>query len=144
HGNLEKVTITAGPDFEPELLLLEPRRLEIKIRFLGMNRVINVQKALERMAKPRGGGSAAIGIIDSAALWNDGIWQVNWDDSGCEVVPASRTPDITLSAPAFVQIATGYLPLEQLARRQDVEVSGDAQALARLFPAKKILVADFF
>lgn len=143
-GNLEKVAVTAGPDFQPELLLPEPRQLEIKIRFLGMNRVINAQKALERMAKPQGGGSAAIGVIDTMARWNDGTWQVNWDDSGCEVVPAPRAADITLSAPAFAQLVTGYLPFEQLARRQDVEVSGDAQALARLFPGKKIFVADFF
>lgn len=144
YGNLQKVTLLASPDFQPEIIFPEPGKLEIKGTHLGMSRVINASRAFELMKKPAGEGAAVIRVDDDTAPWNDGTWKLRWDMSGCEVSAAQQEPDLTCSAPALAQLVTGYLPFEQLALRQDVEVSGNIDTLSALFPQKKIMIADFF
>lgn len=143
-GGVEKATVVAGPDFYPEILLPEPYKLDIKQEWLGMCRVIDAQRALERMRKPAGSGAAAVRVIDELAPWNAGSWRVDWEDGGCTVRETTQTPDLTCATPALAQLVNGYLPFDYLSQRQDVELTGDFETLARLFPAKKILVAEFY
>jgi len=143
-GAVEKASLTAGPDFYPEILLPEPYEIEIKQAWLGMCRVIDARRALERMRKPAGSASAVVRVIDELAPWNTGNWRVEWQDGGSAVSETTASPDLTCAAPALAQLVNGYLPFERLAQRQDLEVAGDFETLARLFPAKKILVAEFY
>lgn len=143
-GNLEKAVITAGPDFVPEIIFPEYNRMEMKAVHLGMNRVVNVRRALEMMRKPAGGGRAAVRVVDGSAPWNDGVWRIEWERGAGEVNPAAGPPDLTCSAPALSQLVTGYLPFEQLCLRQDVEVAGGEETLSRLFAHRKIMISDYF
>ncbi len=143
-GGVEKATVTAGPDFYPELLLPEPYKLDIKQEWLGMCRIIDTRRALERMRKPASSGSAVVRVADELAPWNAGSWQVAWEDGECEVSETTQAPNLTCAAPALAQLVNGYLSFDHLSQRQDVEVTGDFATLARLFPAKKILVAEFY
>lgn len=141
---VEKATLTAGPDFYPEILLPEPYQIDIKQEWLGMCRIIDARRALESMRKPSGSGSAVVRVIDDLAPWNTGAWQVDWQDGGCSVSQTTAVPDITCAAPALAQLVNGYLPLQYLLHRQDVELTGNFETLTQLFPPKKILVSEFY
>lgn len=143
-GGIEKAAVTAGPDFYPEILLPEPYRLDIKQVWLGMCRIIDARKALERMRKPSGSGSVVVRVTDELAPWNTGSWQVAWENGECEVCQTAQPPDLTCSAPALAQLVNGYLSFDRLILRQDVELTGNFETLARLFPVKQILVAEFY
>jgi predicted acetyltransferase len=143
-GDIDKATVIAGPDFHPELLLSEPYKLDIKQEWLGMCRIIDTQRALERMRKPAGSGSAVVRVIDELAPWNAGRWRVAWEDGECDVSATTQNPDLTCAVPALAQLVNGYMAFHDLSQRQDMELAGDCEMLARLFPAKKILVAEFY
>jgi predicted acetyltransferase len=108
--NLEKVVITAGPDFVPEILFPEYKKMEVKAVPLGMNRVVNARRALELMRKPTGCGRATVRVADESAPWNDSAWRIEWENGAGEVKPADGPPDLTCSAPALSQLVTDIFP----------------------------------
>jgi len=144
NGDLRKIFLEVPVGFPIELLVRESWELEVKRHHTGMNRIINVQKALETIKKPEKPGKTIIGVEDSYAPWNTGNWLVEWDAVQSRVSYTKTQADIKCTAPSFSQLVTGHMNLESILNRQDVEVSANREMLSSLFVKKPCFIWDRF
>lgn len=119
-----------------------PRAYDISqtVRQDYMIRAVNVQRILEIIKKPDDSRFVIRVEGDEYIAENNGTWEV----SGNNAVPTDKAPDLTVSVQAFGQMAAGCVNLAEAMYRPDVEVAGNADALAKVFVRKPILVEDHF
>jgi len=148
-GAAEKMSVKASPEFVAELFWNNLYNIEIHTDWMGMNRVVNVKRALELMKKPEENGRFTIKVIDDFADWNNHTYLVEYGGGNCKVSETSPNDteigaDIETSARALIQMLLGVYELEQIAQRDDVRVNGNMQKLKRLFYKKNMLLTDYF
>ena len=145
-GAAPKIALTASPELIPQLYWNDLYEIKTdSTAWLGMNRVINAQRALELMKKPDEAGAFTIAVTDGFAAWNNHTYRVQYDENACSVAEADGVQaDIAVSERALMLLVLGVYPLEQIALRSDVQMSGNQALLAKVFPAKKLLIADYF
>ncbi|MFO7611921.1 MAG: sterol carrier protein domain-containing protein, partial [Clostridia bacterium] len=143
-GDLRKLEMDVPEDFPIELLVKENWALEISRRHTGMNRIINIEKALETISKPSEQGRAVIGVVDEYAPWNTGNWAVEWHDGDSRVARTGEEADIVCEAASISQLVTGYLPLDYMRVRSDISVKKNEEVLGKLFVKKPCFIWDRF
>lgn len=143
-GNYNTVTFHSSPELVAEVIWSEPHPVKTTWNRQGMNRVVDVQRALELMKKPAHPGEVILRVQDEFCGWNDKTFRVAWEAGESRVDESSQTPDMTVSVQALSQMVTGLYPLEVVASRMDVQIDSKEKQLARLFPQKKVLCQEHF
>ena len=146
-GAAEKLSFRASPEFIAEIYWNNLYEIGIENQWLGMNRIVNVKRALELINKPDGEGKFVIKVIDDFAEWNNNTYTVEYGGGDCSVKISNEIEigaDIETSERALVQMVLGVYELEQIAYRDDVKINGDMQKLKRAFHKKPLLIADYF
>lgn len=142
-GAVEKMQITADEDFVPELFWGKIYGIESTRKYLGMNRIVDAKKALELMKKPDEAGKVVIKINDCFAQWNNKTYELSYDNQESTVRETNASPDLEVSERALAQLILGFMPLDKLTVRKDVQVYNQAP-LTSLFVKKKTYIADYF
>ena len=125
-------------------LVCEPKKLKVERQFGGMNRIVDVEKALNLMYAPQGSGGVNVAVIDEFLPFNSGTYAVNWADG---LVCASRsdaTADMKVSVGTLAQLAAGYTTPQQAVFAGNASVYGNMEALGRLFAKKNLYISDMF
>lgn len=104
-----------------------------------MVRIINAQKLLELMIKPKD-ISFVIQVTDEIISENNGIWLVQGD----VVKQVDTAPDIIVSERALAQMVVGGVDLEEALLKNDVELRSNEETLKKVFVRKKLFIAEHF
>lgn len=133
------------PDYlNLHVILPEPNVIKSEIIASGMNRIVNIEKALKLMDYPKEKGSLAILVDDPFLKWNSGTFLVTWDSNGVEVEKKDCPPDLSCSIQVITQLVTGYTSIEDYMGREDVKIFNNADTLASVFNKKPLYINDFF
>jgi len=143
-GAAGKMVITASPEFIPEIYWNNLYEINTENSWLGMSRVVDARRVLELMKKPEREGKFTIKVEDGFAKWNDNTYEVEFGGGDCAVKTVAHGADIEVTERALAQMALGVYGLEEISRRDDVRVNGNAQTLGEVFCRKNVLLADFF
>jgi predicted acetyltransferase len=122
----------------------EPYKVEQHIRTQGMNRVVNVRKALQLMKAPSGSGEAVIEVEDPFFPRNSGRYLVVWEDGKSGVAESDREPDMICSVNDLSQLITGFATVSQLHTAGRIEAKRGFDRLDKLFAKKKLFLNDHF
>jgi len=121
----------------------------------GMNRILNVQAALETLHPPENGGVTpnggvvTIGVTDTFFPVNSGQYEIQWN---CEHLAVQKlatgktTPDMETSIETLTQLVTGFTSTEEALYKQDTKLN-DKYALTELialFPKQKLYMMESF
>lgn len=143
-GDLRKVIITVPPEFPVSLFVKESYEQKSTIHPAGMNRIINAEKALEIIVKPKAAGNTIIGLYDEYCPWNTGNWLVEWTEGETKVSRTTKEPDLLCKAPEFSQLVTGRYSAEILKNFNRIEINKNEDLLKRLFIEKPCFIQDRF
>ncbi|MCL1793617.1 MAG: GNAT family N-acetyltransferase [Oscillospiraceae bacterium] len=143
-GAAENLAFTASPEFVAELYWNNLYDIRIETNWLGMNRVVDAKRMLELLKKPEGEGKFTIKIIDRFAAWNNNTYAVEYGGGECRVETADAGADVEVSEHALVHMALGVYEFEQVAKRDDVQLFGNAETLKKAFCKKPVLITDHF
>ena len=105
-----------------------------------MIRPVNVKRLLEVIKKPDDACFTIRVEGDTYISENNGTWEAD----GESAVPTDKAPDLTVSIQAFGQLAAGCVNLSEAEYRPDVTISGNREALSRVFIRKPIIVEEHF
>ena len=143
-GAAENLSIKAGPELVPELYWNNLYDIEVEYDWMGMNRVVDVKRALELMKKPWGEGKFTIKIDDDFARWNSNAYSVEYGGGGCAVKTVDSGADLETTQRAFMLMVLGVYGFESIASTRAVRINGNAETLKRAFYKKNLLIADYF
>jgi predicted acetyltransferase len=112
----------------------------------GMNRVLNVPKALELIKAPLFNGSAVIKVADKFMPVNDGAYQVEWENGVITkaALTDSAMPDLETDVETLAQLVTGFIDFNEARHKKVVAVHGAEEALRSLFVRKDLCIYDYF
>lgn len=134
-----------APDFVDLLPLLnEPYEIKQEIDTMGMNRVVNVAKALEGIHTPADKGEVTLEVKDEFFGRNSGSYTLAWENGHKEVRRVHKAPDITCDVQALSQLITGFATADALRGFGRLEVHGHEESIKKLFVPKKLYINDFF
>ena len=127
-------------------LTMFPECYEIEIKCLpsGMNRIMDVEKALNLMKLPECGGKMIINVNDEFLPVNSGNYLIEFDDKNREVTRTDKTPDIITDVQTLTQLATGYVSFDQALMKRGFIVNGNRDLLHAAFPSKKLYIYEKF
>jgi predicted acetyltransferase len=111
----------------------------------GMNRVVDVHRALELAAAPVKPGKTVIGVTDSSLPHNSGTYEIEWADG--KVVQVKRTAgqaDMETDVQTLAQLVTGYLTPDQAALKRGTVIRRNRETLRSLFPHKDLMITERF
>jgi predicted acetyltransferase len=143
-GAAENLAFTASPEFVAELYWNNLYDIRIETNWLGMNRVVDAKRMLELLKKPEGEGKFTIKDNDRFAAWNNNTYAVEYGGGECRVETADAGADVEVSEHALVHMALGVYEFEQVAKRDDVQLFGNAETLKKAFCKKPVLITDHF
>ncbi len=143
-GDLGKIKLVVPNGFPIEILIKETWKINVTRYHTGMNRIINVKKALEIMKKPEAAGHVIINVDDEHALWNSGNWLIKWDSSGSVVALTDRAPDLSCKISSLSQLITGHMQLDAMLNNPDVKLHNNYIRLKELFIKKPCFIWDRF
>ena len=100
--------------------------LSTSISTVTQGRVVDVAAALSAL-KPglAVSGKVAVGITDTAAPWNTGVWQIGVEAGTVTATQAGSEPDISLDIQAFTQAYYGTPSLAAVREHSGVAVSSE-------------------
>ena len=147
-GAAEKMSLAASPEFLPDLYWNDIYDIEEERVLMGMNRVVDAKRALELMEK-KGEGKFTVRVSDGFAAWNNNAYTVEYGGGDCTVKTAKTAAssagiDIEVSERALTQMILGVFGLDQIARRNDVQINSGIQTLQKIFRRKNLLINDKF
>ena len=125
-------------------LFPEPFDMKQEVRTYGMNRIINVEKALGLMSVPEGAGEVIIGVEDSFFPANSGSYSMEWDNGRLSAERTNKNPDMYCDVQALSQLVTGFLTVEELELAGRLDVKSNGKLLAKVFPRKKLFIGNYF
>ena len=122
----------------------EPRDIRSAVSPAGMNRIVDVARALALASYPGESGRLTLQVRDAFLEWNDGTFVVSWGPGGATVSREQRPPDLTCSIEVLAQLLTGYTTIDDYLGRPDVKVHRQHALLSAVFRHKKLFVNDHF
>jgi len=143
-GAAENLSIKASPEFVPELYWNNLYDIDIEYDWMGMNRVVDVKRALELMKKPAGEGRFTIKIDDDFARWNNNTYDIEYGGGECAVKTTGAGADLETTQRAFMLMVLGVYGFESIASTRAVRLNGNKETLKRAFYKKNLLIADYF
>lgn len=137
YGSLE---IPVPSDMDLRLYLRNPYNAEIRPRCDYMIRVVNAEKVLSLMKKPREACFVIRVEGDEQIPENNGTWEVDGD----HVCATDGEPDLTVSGRALGQMAIGAMDLAGAELREDVKIHGNRELLQQIFIRKPLYIGDHY
>ncbi len=122
----------------------EPYNIDISFTKSGMNRVVNVQKALELMTLPAGSGEVVLEIEDAFFPINSGCYKVAWDNEGREIAKTQKEADLICDVQALSQLLTGFTTIDGLELAGRLEIKANENSLSQIFKGKKLFINNYF
>jgi predicted acetyltransferase len=134
-----------APDFVNLLTMFsDPYEISQEIVTYGMNRIVNVEKALQTMTIPSGSGEATIAVKDDFFPLNTGSYTLSWEGGSHTVRKSQSPPDISCDIQALSQLVTGFASISELEIAGRIAVAGNRAALTQVFPKKSLFINNFF
>jgi predicted acetyltransferase len=119
--------------------------IEIQYTPRGMNRIVNVQKALELMAAPLYEGNAVISVHDKSMPCNTGVYDLKWDKGSIlSVAKTKKNADLEIDVETLAPLIMGYMDFNEIRLKRSVKVNKNADKLLDLFPRKQLFVTESF
>ena len=137
--------IWKAPSFV-NLLPLFPEPYDVKQETItyGMNRIVNVEKALRLMSVPEGAGEVVIGVEDSFFPVNSGNYRIVWENGVHSAVRTDKAPDMYCDVQALSQLVTGFLTVEELKLAGRLDIKDNKSLLSKVFARKKLFINNYF
>jgi predicted acetyltransferase len=110
----------------------------------GMNRIVNVKRALELINAPGTSGRVSVYVKDDTLICNTGIYTIEWEAGKVTNVEESGKPDLETDIHTLTQLVTGFLTPDQAMLKQKIKVYANEDRLRELFVRKDLYIADFF
>jgi len=132
------------PTLSPDSLINEPWDVESKLKACGMNRVVDVERALPLLKAPEGSGRVTIAVTDDFLDWNNGTYAVEWSGGVLKAVRVEAALDVTVSVQILSQLMTGFLTPAMAQEAGAITIEKNAEALGRLFPVKPVYILERF
>jgi len=110
----------------------------------GMNRIINLPRALELIKAPVGQGSVTLSVHDQFLPFNNGKYRITWESGAVSVEKTQTAPDVETSIEILTQMMTGYLTPAQVLGKKDLSVYGKMDMLSALFPPKHLYMMELY
>lgn len=126
------------------LLVSEPILMQRELKTFGMNRIVDVEKALGYLPCPGSNGSVNLEVSDSSIAWNNGVFTVSFEDGSVSVKKTDGTPDVSCGVQALTRFATGYTSLAKEFEYGNVKLSNKKELLFSLFPQKEMFMTESF
>lgn len=137
-----RVVLPYDLDIEPVLQTHNP--LLIKQGFRGMLRVLDVERALALSAY-RGSGRLRVGVDDAMCPWNEGVWQVDFQDGkACRVGLTDEAADVDMPVSDFSRLIFGSHDADELWLLPNLRLHADPAALAPVFYRKRTWIGEQF
>ena len=134
-----------APEFVNLLTLFpEPYEVGQEILTYGMNRIVNVEKALQTMTVPSGSGEATIAVKDDFFPLNTGNYTLSWEGGRHTVRRTQSPPDIFCDIQALSQLVTGFSSVSELGLAGSIVVVGNEAALSQALPKKPLFINNYF
>lgn len=122
----------------------EPYDIKQNVSTYGMNRIVNVEKALNLMAAPGGSGEIIIGIEDEFFPANTGQYRISWENSIHRAERTEKAPDLCCDVQALSQLITGFATVEDMKDAGRVRIENKEHLLAEVFPKRKLFINNYF
>ncbi len=134
-----------APDFVDLLpLFKEPYDIKQEIETFGMNRIVNVAKALEGTLTPMEAGELTLEIKDDFFGRNSGNYTLAWEKGRSEVMKGQKSPDLTCDVQTLTQLITGFCHPEELKGMGRLEVHYHEERIKKLFTPKRLYINNYF
>lgn len=132
-------------------LFNEPYEIKQEIVTYGMNRIVNVEKALSTMVMPEGSGEITIVVDDGFFPINSGSYRIKWINETHSVKRTQVQGDLTqepadlyCDVQSLSQLVTGFASAEELNLAGKVDIKGNEKLLSRVFTKKKLFINNYF
>jgi len=111
-----------------------------------MTRIVDLPAVLKLLRPPAfGSGSVVIDVTDKSLPENSGKYAIFWENGKLSVERnAKQEPDMLTSIEAMAQMVTGYASPDTAEYRRDTTIHSKQEALALLFPKKKLYMWERF
>lgn len=110
----------------------------------GMNRIVNITKAMELIKAPSHAGRTVIGVFDKFLPSNTGVYAIEWESGAITVKPTDRPADLEADIETMAQLVTGYLTPDEARLKRGVAIHGNENGLRALFPHKDLYIMEHF
>lgn len=126
-------------------LISEGNELAREVSYVGMLRVINVEKALQ-LAEYKGSGQLSIRIHDIYCPWNDGVWHLAFTDGKSTGVSRdnAETYDMELDIATFSTLLGGCRDKSDFPYFKDIKIIHDSEHIEKVFYMKNSFHCDFY
>lgn len=125
-------------------IISEPYDLKVLLQCGGMNRIIDVKKALELIKAPCGEGRAVIAVTDLFLDWNNKSFEIIWGGGQLKVKEALTEPDVTVSVQTLVKLVCGYFTPNTAEMSGQLNIVKNKENLNKLFYKKSLYITDRF
>jgi predicted acetyltransferase len=125
-------------------LFHEPYDIKQETTTYGMNRIVNVEKALNLMSLHEGSGEITLDIRDEFFPINSGNYRIKWENETRTVEKAEDRADLSCDVQALSQLMTGFASIDELKLAGRVDVKKNEQLLSRIFTKKKLFISNYF
>lgn len=107
-----------------------------------MMRILDVPAFLDTLDCPEGAGCVTLELRDDFLPENAGMYTIRWDGGKLCSQRGGQDPDIRLDQTSLTQLAMGFMPIDRLRFRQDVELIRNKSQIDALFPQRALFVGD--
>ena len=125
-------------------LFTETADIKVSRPASGMNRIVNVAKALRLLRVPGGTGRAVLSVLDETLPVNSGAYEIEWENGASSVKPVSKAADLETDVQTLAQLATGFITPSAARLKRNVIINGNEAALEALFPIKELYLLEKF
>lgn len=143
-AQMEKM-VWKAPSFVNLLPLFpEPYDIKQEVVTYGMNRIVNVEKALGLMPLPEGSGEIIAGVEDGFFPLNTGNYSISWENNTRKIARTQKAPDLTCDVQALSQLITGFATVDDLILADRIVVNRNKNLLSQLFSSKMLFINNYF
>ncbi|EMA43879.1 GNAT family N-acetyltransferase [Halococcus saccharolyticus] len=121
--------------------------IEVEMAAGQMVRIVDVPTALEAVPYPGvEDATVTVDVDDPHAPWNDATFAIRVEDNVASVERVDAEPDATTDIGTLSQLLVGYCSAEhaRVVGDLDVDTSGTADVLDRLFPEHEVFLPEQF
>ncbi|MBE5814186.1 MAG: GNAT family N-acetyltransferase [Clostridiales bacterium] len=141
----EKIRFKLPMDADPFSLLPEPYDVEVKLKNIGMLRVVNVAEALRLYPWQAGLESFTLRVRDEDIARNCHTYRVTPGTENIVTVCDDAAPDLDCSIQSLSRLLLGAEELPKLlANRTDITLQSSASALLRAFTVNPMFLVENF
>jgi predicted acetyltransferase len=124
HDLADKIEVEMHPDDRFRELCDNPHKVESKVSYGAMLRIVDVEKALaQRPYVGHGSGGFTARINDPHLAWNDGTWRIETANGHLHAERTDAKADVEMSVNTLAPIYSGFIKPEVAATTGFVQVN---------------------